>query len=275
MSHPNDKYDATDSAFDKANGILRNKLGITDPAELERLENAALIAAYDSAALSYSETHAFTADDVRYLHRLFLGDIFAWAGTYREVDISSDDIRWCHAAHIPAEMERYGQRLGRLTPFLPSLPRDQVLSQLAELHAELVVIHPFRDGNGRMTRLLCNLLLMQAERAPIQFGAITMRRFAKHGPRSSTPASSLFWIGWFRKHSSRPLAFKFAKLLEAGIPRLGHTLHRRVEGGGAKDDAAAVFRAESFVEFHGNRGPITITLPYPPQRLGGHTIILP
>jgi cell filamentation protein len=168
---PADKYEADDPAFDPKLGLLRNRLGITDASELERRQSAALILAYDRAALSYSETHRFTANDVRDLHRLFLGEIFAWAGDYRKVDISSDEIRWCHAAHIEASMERYGQRLAELTPFSPSLSRGELLANLAELHGELIVIHPFRDGNGRTTRMFCNLLLMQAERPPIRFGA--------------------------------------------------------------------------------------------------------
>ncbi|OHC73846.1 MAG: hypothetical protein A3G18_04420 [Rhodospirillales bacterium RIFCSPLOWO2_12_FULL_58_28] len=165
-----EKYKTDDPDFDETHGVLRNLLDILDPAELERRENAALIAAYDRAALSYSETDSFTCDNVCNLHRLFLGGIFKWAGEYRQVDVSSDDIRWCHARHIHAEMGRYGQRLARLTPFQPSLSRKELLSRLAELHGELIVIHPFRDGNGRTARLLGDLLLMQTERPPIQFG---------------------------------------------------------------------------------------------------------
>lgn len=167
---PVDKYDADDSDFDSAHQVLRNKLGLIDPALLEEAESAALMAAYDRAALSYSETHRFTLEDVRALHRLFLGDIFAWAGTYRSVDLISGDIRWCHAAHIEKSMEEFDRLLAALTPFTPDLSRDDLLARLAEIHGELIVIHPFRDGNGRATRLLCDLLLMQAEREPIGAG---------------------------------------------------------------------------------------------------------
>ena len=168
---PADKYEANDPAYDEAHGVLRNLLGVLDPVQLERHEKAALLAAYDRAALSYSENDSFTPDDVRQLHRLFLGNVFEWAGEYRRVDLSSDDIRWCHAKHISSEMERFGKRLSLLTPFSPALSREELLSRLAELHGELIVIHPFRDGNGRTARLLGDLLLMQAEHPPIQFGA--------------------------------------------------------------------------------------------------------
>lgn len=168
---PGTKYDVDDPAFDPEHGVLRNRRGITDPAMLEAAERECLIAAYETAGLTYSETHRFTDADVCDLHRLFLGPLFDWAGTYRLVDLSSADIRWCHVAYVPQEMARFGQRLAALTPFSPDLDRATLLARLAELHGELVVIHPFRDGNGRLTRLLGDLLLMQAEHPPIQFGA--------------------------------------------------------------------------------------------------------
>lgn len=168
---PGSKYSVNDPAFDPVHGVLRNTRGIIDPGALEQAESDCLIAAYETAALSYLETHRFSEADVCALHRLFLGPLFEWAGTYRMVDLSSGDIRWCHAAYIGAEMARFGARLSALTPFSPAMDRPTLLARLAELHGELVMIHPFRDGNGRVTRLLGDLLLMQAEHPPIQMGA--------------------------------------------------------------------------------------------------------
>ncbi|MBF0354447.1 MAG: Fic family protein [Alphaproteobacteria bacterium] len=146
-------------------------LGITDPAMLERHEKAALIAAYDRAATSYSGNEPFTSSDVCNLHRLILGSIFEWAGEYRRADLACKGIKWCRAKFILYEMSNFRRMLERMTPFSPSLSRQEVLSRLAEIHGELIVIHPFLDGNGRTARLLCDLLLMQAEYPPIRLGA--------------------------------------------------------------------------------------------------------
>lgn len=181
---PAEKYDVDDPAFDAGHGVLRNRRGIVDAGELERAESDCLLAAYDMAALSYSETHRFSEADVRDLHRSFLGPLFDWAGTYRAVDLSSAGIRWCHAAHIGKEMARFGKRLTELTPFAPSMDRRTLLARLAEVHGELVVIHPFRDGNGRTARLLCDLMLMQAEQPPIHFGAFDDREIREEYHRA-------------------------------------------------------------------------------------------
>ncbi len=166
MNRPSDKYNSSDRDVDPKTGLLCNQLGITDQEELNLVEGRSLLAAYEKAALEYSETHQFSEKDVRYLHRLFLGEIYDWAGQYRTVDLSSGDIRWCHAKFIPQEMEKISNLLSEMTPFSPNMPRVELIQRLAEVHGELVVIHPFRDGNGRLTRFLCDLLLIQAERQP-------------------------------------------------------------------------------------------------------------
>jgi cell filamentation protein len=162
------KYDIEDPLLDKEHGVLKNKLGITDPEKLHSLETQHLLKAYEKAAQEYSETQQFTDKDVCILHKWFLGDIYAWAGTYRSVDLSSEDIRYCHAAFINENMKTFGEMLFQNTPFLPGWTKDEIVSRLAKIHGDLVIIHPFRDGNGRTTRLLCDLLLMQAEYNPLE-----------------------------------------------------------------------------------------------------------
>ena len=165
---PADKYDSEDPLFDTEHGVLVNKLGITDAEELEHAEGTAFQKAFEHAARSYSDTHQFSIADIKALHRLFLGEVFTWAGKYRLIDISSSDIRWCHAQYIPKEMRRIDQWLSKHTPFNPHWSREKILQLTAEIHGELIVIHPFRDGNGRTTRLLCDLLLMQSNTPPIR-----------------------------------------------------------------------------------------------------------
>jgi cell filamentation protein, protein adenylyltransferase len=61
--------------------------------------------------------------------------------------------------------------LRRVTPCdFPSRP--EVIHALAETHVELVLIHPFRDGNGRLTRLLSTLMALQAQLPLLDFRII-------------------------------------------------------------------------------------------------------
>jgi cell filamentation protein, protein adenylyltransferase len=166
MKKISNKYEVNDGDIYSKTGVLHNQRGIRDQEELNLVEGRFLLAAYEKAALEYSETHKFSENDVRYLHQMFLGEVYNWAGQYREVDLSSKGIRWCHAKFIPQEMGRFSNLLSEMTPFTPTMLREELIQRLAMIHGELVVIHPFRDGNGRLTRFLCDLLLIQAERQP-------------------------------------------------------------------------------------------------------------
>lgn len=168
MKKSSKKYDIDDPCFDQEHQVLKNKLGIIDQYELENAETNTLISAYDKLALEFSELHSFTVEDILYIHKTFLQDIFEWAGEYRRVDISSSDIHWCHAAYIEKEMKRFEKLLSHLTPLSPLLERDEIIDRVSQVHGELIIIHPFRDGNGRTARLLCDLMLMQANIQPIK-----------------------------------------------------------------------------------------------------------
>jgi len=52
---------------------------------------------------------------------------------------------------------------------------DAVAAALAEVHAELILVHPFRDGNGRLARLLALLMALQAGLPPLDFSPLLGR----------------------------------------------------------------------------------------------------
>jgi cell filamentation protein len=124
----------------------------------------------------YDEAHVFTAADICKIHRTWLGAIYSWAGEYRQVNISKDDFPFAAAREISklmAELER-----GPLRQFTPcrSGSDERVVKALATVHTELMLIHPFREGNGRAGRLLAILMGLQAKLPPLDFSGIKGKR---------------------------------------------------------------------------------------------------
>jgi cell filamentation protein len=64
--------------------------------------------------------------------------------------------------------------LRRLTPCSQE-DKASVAGALAKVHAELILVHPFRDGNGRLARLLALLMALQADLPPLDFSPIARR----------------------------------------------------------------------------------------------------
>jgi cell filamentation protein len=74
---------------------------------------------------------------------------------------------------VEAQFER--DVLARCTP-CHSKSRDEVVRALAQVHVELVLIHPFREGNGRIARALSLLMALQAHLPLLDFSMIAGRR---------------------------------------------------------------------------------------------------
>lgn len=152
--------------------VLRNLLGIRSTKAMEETETSALMTAMDDFVRTYDEGHRFRATDIRHLHKRWLGGIYEWAGEYRQVNISKDDFAFAMATRIPALMDAFDREvLGRYTPCRPGA-QGAVAYALAETHVELVLIHPFREGNGRIARVLSTLMALQARLPPLDFSAI-------------------------------------------------------------------------------------------------------
>lgn len=155
--------------------VLRNLLGIKSSRKMDDAEASALKAAMEAFVATYDERHRFTADDICQMHRRWLGGIYAWAGTYRQVNVSKDGFPFAAANLVPALMEDYSRSvLAGRTPSRSS-DRAQIASALAQTHVELVLIHPFREGNGRIARVLATLMALQAGLPPLDFRLIAGR----------------------------------------------------------------------------------------------------
>ena len=156
--------------------VLSNRLGIKQVREIEQAETEALLAVQEWSVGHFSAEHRFTADDIRLLHREWLGEIYPWAGEYRRVNISKGGFMFAPAGQVQRLMEEFSRKeLATLTP-CAGLDEFDLIAALARTHAELVIIHPFREGNGRCARLLSWLMALQAGRPALDFTPLAGRR---------------------------------------------------------------------------------------------------
>jgi cell filamentation protein len=175
------RYDVSDLAeaqFEPGSGeqVLKNRLGINSKQDMDEAEAEALERAMDQLVRRFDEAHRFTAADICECHRIWLGQIYEWAGRYRQVNVSKDDFPFAAAARVPALMAQLEQDVLRRNTPCHSKGQEEVVRALAEVHAELVLIHPFREGNGRIARLLSTLMALQAGLPLLDFSPIAEER---------------------------------------------------------------------------------------------------
>ncbi|MGH8127665.1 MAG: Fic/DOC family protein [Gammaproteobacteria bacterium] len=179
--------------------VLRNLLGIKSVREMARRESEALLAAAERSIDETDLDHRFTADDIRRIHRLWFGEIYPWAGEYRQVNLAKGEFMFAAANQVSRLMQVFEQKpLREFTPCRFTDVEDQARA-LAVVHTELILIHPFRDGNGRCARLLAMLMGLQAGLPALDFGGVSgeeKRRYiaAIHAglDRDYTPMTAVF-----------------------------------------------------------------------------------
>jgi len=140
--------------------------------EVERRESAALLIATQQIIDETRVDQRFTAGEICRMHQLWLGEIYEWAGEYRGLNIAKGAFMFAAAIQIPRLMQDLERGpLREYTPCSFNTTAAQATA-LAIVHTELILIHPFRDGNGRCARLLAMLMGLQAGLPALDFGGI-------------------------------------------------------------------------------------------------------
>lgn len=160
--------------------VLGNHLGITSKAYIEEAETVALKIVADKLLGIYHSGHRFTDADIRFMHKAWLGGIYAWAGEYRQVDLDKEAISFAPAQQVPRLMKTFeAGPLHRHTP-CTFKSADRVIKALAEVYIEFFLIHPFCRGNARTGRLLMTLMAAQAGLPLLDFRDIAADKTARY-----------------------------------------------------------------------------------------------
>ena len=152
--------------------VLKNLLSIKQKRKMDEAEAKAQSRTLEVLIHLYDRNHRFTAADICQIHKIWLGEIYEWAGRYRQVDVQKGNVRFTVPQFIPHDMEELERKdLRRYTPCTFD-PIKETVTALSIVHAELVRIHPFREGNGRIARLLAILMALQAGLPILDFTVI-------------------------------------------------------------------------------------------------------
>lgn len=153
-------YCAEDDPYSESNGVLKNKLGITNTQDLNEIE--ADLASLAIQELLQRQTPAeFSVADLRSIHKEIFHEIYPWAGEFRQVDIAKGDTHFVRHQDIASRLDAlfdYCKAKG----YFCHLPAEAFAQACASFLIELNLIHPFREGNGRSQRLLLSQIALNA-----------------------------------------------------------------------------------------------------------------
>ena len=128
---------------------LQNKLGLTDELELareeERISKQKALALYDTGLLNTFPVGTFAG--LAMIHKYLFEDIYEFSGQIRTVNIAKGNFRFAPVMYLHPALESIDQ--------MPQSTFDEII----EKYVEMNVAHPFREGNGRSTRIWLDCIL--------------------------------------------------------------------------------------------------------------------
>lgn len=136
----------------QSNGVLKNKFGIDDDKKLNMVERAIV-----NLKLSKLEMEPIVGYFDKYhlmdIHHFLFSDIYEFAGKIRDVDISKGDTLFCKSECIVKNLDSTLYKMYKEN----IQSREEMVRVIAYYYAELNMIHPFREGNGRTLRTFIKL----------------------------------------------------------------------------------------------------------------------
>ena len=126
-----------------------NKLGLTNPADLareeERISKKKALLLFDKKILGTLEAGKFSA--LKAIHKYLFDEIYDFAGEVRTVNLAKGNFRFAPLMYLEAALDN-----------IDKMPQS-TFDEIVEKYVEMNIAHPFREGNGRSTRIWLDLIL--------------------------------------------------------------------------------------------------------------------
>lgn len=166
------KYDISNSEGE----ILPNLLGLKTIEEIGLSEFEGFLTAEITLTEKLSSKTKFSEKYIKQIHQSALGHLYSFAGKYRDVNMSKGGFPFAAAKYLPETMAQFDLEL------LSNLPasyqnKEDLIKDIATVHAELLFIHPFREGNGRTARVLANLMSRKEGYESLRFEKIEFNKY--------------------------------------------------------------------------------------------------
>lgn len=154
--------------------ILANKLHITDQIELakaeEKISKQKAKQLFDSGDINKTEVGIFSG--LAFIHAYIFEDIYEFAGKIRDVNIAKGNFRFASVMYLDASLKH-----------IDTMPQS-TFEQIIEKYVEMNVAHPFREGNGRATRIWLDLMLKKEIQQVVDWNKVNKEEYLSAMQRS-------------------------------------------------------------------------------------------
>lgn len=142
--------------------VLKNKLNIISQIELnkaeEKISKEKAVMLFDSGKIDTIK--AGTVEGLKQIHKFLFEDIYDFAGVIRNVNISKGNFRFAPVMYLEQALQN-----------IEKMPQS-TFDEIVEKYVEMNVAHPFREGNGRATRIWLDLIFKKELKMVVDWNKI-------------------------------------------------------------------------------------------------------
>ena len=151
-------YEARNSIYCyEGTNVLINKLNIKDQKLLEKVERKIVLAKLYALRQNLNIGN-FDIDHFVGIHKFLFEDLYEFAGKFRNENIAKGNFSFAEWEYIEPELKRILDEL-KEENYLEGYDKEKLANRLAYYLAEINVLHPFREGNGRTQRVFLTQLI--------------------------------------------------------------------------------------------------------------------
>ncbi len=142
--------------------VLKNKLKLSNQVELnkaeEKISKEKAIMLFDSGIIDSIETG--TVAGLKQIHKFLFEDVYDFAGQIRDVNISKGNFRFAPVMYLVQALQN-----------IEKMPQS-TFDEIVEKYVEMNIAHPFREGNGRATRIWLDLIFKKELKMVVDWNKI-------------------------------------------------------------------------------------------------------
>ena len=144
--------------------VLKNKLGITDEKELDLAE--AELSRMNMMLLYDKGFDDFSPEGIKSIHKILFQDVYDWAGEYRKINIrkrekvlAGNSVWYSNVTEIDSDLKKVFSDIHKIK--WEALDKELFVNKITRLFPKLWQVHPFREGNTRVTVMMLTFFVEQ------------------------------------------------------------------------------------------------------------------
>ena len=161
--------------------VLENKLGITNSAELakeeEKLSKTKAKELFEKKLFDSMKVGTFSS--LSYIHHFLFSDIYDFAGKIRKVNIAKGNFRFAPALYLEQALKQ-----------IEKMPQN-TFEEIIDKYVEMNVAHPFREGNGRSTRIWLDIILKKELGKVVDWNKVDKEEYLSAMERSPVKSTEI------------------------------------------------------------------------------------